>query len=247
MSWKRCYQFSLGYFFFPCRVSEFLFFEGRYWLWKIRRDLRDSILDTVARHSWDASAHLLCNFKPKWSQRQWERLHVSCKQAKNASVIHTRLHFALVIGAILQEHLGLPLIYFLHALCLSGSDAWLARSLRCTLQHQALWTPSLRGISNLIDKYFTGAHLLHSSPCILEWAAGDTQRKRRSSWRWWGSGTGSSPWCPQRPARWHSPWASCFPQELAGIQTSVTATLELVSHICSSVGAHKRNRLQQVW
>lgn len=201
----------------------------------------------MARHSWDASAHLLCNFRPKWSQRQWERLHVSCKQAKNASVIHTRLHFALVIGAILQEHLGLPLIYFLHALCLSGSDAWLARSLRCTLQHQALWTPSLRGISNLIDKYFTGAHLLHSSPCILEWAAGDTQRKRRSSWRWWGSGTGSSPWCPQRPARWHSPWASCSPQELAGIQTSVTATLELVSHICSSEGAHKRNRLQQVW
>lgn len=161
--------------------------------------------------------------------------------------MHTRLHFALVIGAILQEHLGLPLIYFLHALRLSGSDAWLARSPRCTLQHQGLWTPSLRGISNLIDKYFSGAHLLHSSPCILGWAAGDRQRRRRSSWQPRGCGTGSSPWGPPAPARWHSPSASCSPQELAGIQTSVTATLELVSHICSSERAHKRSWLQQVW
>lgn len=67
---------------------------------------------------------------------------MSCNQAKNASVIHTRLHFGLVIGAILQEHLGLPLIYFLHAPRLSGSDAWLARSLRCTLQHGAFEHPA---------------------------------------------------------------------------------------------------------
>lgn len=48
---------------------------------------------------------------------------MNCNQAKNTSVIHTRLHFALVIIAILQEHLGLLLIYFLHGLHLAGSDA----------------------------------------------------------------------------------------------------------------------------
>lgn len=156
------------FFFSSFQSFWIIFFLGGYTgLFKIRTNLRYSILDTAPHYNWDASAHWLCNFKPKQSLRQYERLHVNCNQT-NSLVVHISFYCALVIIAIPQEHLGVLLIYFLHGLHLTGSNAWLTRSPRCVLQYQDLWTWGERGIYNLIDKYFTHPHLLHSSPCILE-------------------------------------------------------------------------------
>lgn len=108
-------------FFFPSRVSDLSFLGGGCWI------TEDKNRPQIQYPGHGASIRLrcprsLCNFKPKWSQKQKEMLHVNCNQAKNTSVTHNRLHFALVIIAIPQEHLGTQLIYFVHGLHLTGSN-----------------------------------------------------------------------------------------------------------------------------